>query len=127
MVWFGEIERKLSKLSKTTFVLPLNYFICLAYSIVFLTTPSVQNTHGVLCERREHGLWGELDHGQVLAPVRRMKVDTDVEERRASILQQFLEKQLKWIKVFLLYYFIDEWQRHMRIFLNTAQSWAVRI
>jgi hypothetical protein len=28
-VWFGEIERKLAKLSKTTFttVLPLNYFM----------------------------------------------------------------------------------------------------
>ncbi len=30
LVWFGEIERKLAKLSKTTFtytVLPLNYFM----------------------------------------------------------------------------------------------------
>jgi hypothetical protein len=29
MVWFGEIERKLAKLSKTTLltVLPLNYFM----------------------------------------------------------------------------------------------------
>jgi hypothetical protein len=38
LVWFGEIERKLAKLSKTTFtvltVLPLNYFMDTAYGWV---------------------------------------------------------------------------------------------
>jgi hypothetical protein len=39
LVWFGEIERKLAKLSKTAFitVLPLNYFMDESIQIFFLT------------------------------------------------------------------------------------------
>jgi hypothetical protein len=43
LVWFGEIERKLAKLSKTTFtvltVLPLNYFMVQAKPRLNLPRP----------------------------------------------------------------------------------------
>jgi hypothetical protein len=37
-----------------------------------------------------------------------MKVDADVEERRASILQQFLEKHSKWLQVFFLLFLLKD-------------------